>query len=170
MTVAVRSRPMSWRKFHYPTRWPWYKNTCMHDTRGKCLRTLIQSPVFRVAHTATGHRFNAVMTLERSDRDFMWMILARVPGHTPMIGRHNFLDTLPYHWWYGCSEAHTEICLSHVDAGLDFPFHIWRRIPVPHDSMRLKMCDMWNVWLALDIGLRGNGFTMPAKCFPFLAR
>lgn len=141
--------------FHYPARWPEDRFGNRVKT-GPPLSTLVVSDVFEVVSRRGGGwgRYAAVLSLERSDRRFVWVVLARVPSLR--YGQHDGLDELQ---WYACSAGHVEVGLAHVDAGLDYPFHLWKKNGC--SEMATMPSLPWNVWLAAGIGLRANGFVAP---------
>ena len=140
--------------FIYPTRWP-------TDASGNSMRdrlpvqTLLLSDVFSIVH-ASGNVFDAVLIRERSDRKFVWAVLARIPLSYP----HEFVSRLSYSYWCACGNGYREVLVSHVDAGLDYPRHLWFR------RVRMEMAEtpsqFWNVWRAIMVGLRATGFTTEA--------
>lgn len=155
------------RDFHYPTKWQLDRSKAFEPMYHlPPYRTLILSHVFKVTH-CDGCKFDAVLSLQRADRQFMWMILARIP--TAM--NSEFIDSLKVNQWHGCADGHVEIALSMVDAGLDYPYHTrMYRKGATWDWTWNQPSLMHNVWLACDIGLRANGFKLPKDVFPFFKR
>lgn len=154
------------RDFCYPTRWQQddYGNN-RYDVEPR--ETLVLTPVFQIRHVPTGLVLDAVLSRWRSDRRYAWIVLARFPPTSRIdtqIGK--ILDDLHDGEWCGCGGGYTEIIVTRVDAGRDYPFETryWRAKTGRHEMFE-HPTDLWNIWLAAMTGLRANDFTTAACPF-----
>jgi hypothetical protein len=155
--------------FHYPTRWPMdRKNGFQPNKSGMPERTLILSGVFPLVHEMGNRIEEAVLSLERSDRKFAFMVLARVPIISHKSTKfEDFLHSKC--GWCGCGGGYTEVMVAQFDAGHDHAFFAWKHRWGDCEFI-YRLCDAWYIWLAAGIALRANGFTPPDGFYPFRSR